>query len=49
MTSSLLARSAEGAFPLAELPDRHVLADAFVHAAQATGIPFAADPERRKH
>jgi choline dehydrogenase len=36
-------RSAEGAFPLAELPDRHVLADAFVHAAQAAGIPFAAD------
>ena len=39
----VFARSAEGAFPLAELPDRHVLADAFVHAAQATGIPFAAD------
>ena len=37
------ARSAEGAFPLAELPDRHVLAEAFVHAAQAAGIPFAAD------
>ena len=37
------ARSAEGAFPLADLPDRHVLAEAFVHAAQAVGIPLAAD------
>ena len=37
------ARSAGGAFPLAELPDRHVLAEAFVHAAQAVGIPLAAD------
>ncbi len=33
-------RSAEAGFPLAELPDRHVLTEAFVHAAQAVGIPF---------
>ena len=37
------ARSARGAFPLAELPDRHVLAEAFVHSAQALGIPFTDD------
>ena len=37
------ARSAEGAFPLADLPERHVLAEAFVHAAQAVGIPFTED------
>ena len=37
------ARSEEGAFPLADLPDRHVLAEAFVHAAQSAGIPLAAD------
>ena len=37
------ARSARGAFPLAELPDRHVLAEAFVHSAQAAGIPLALD------
>jgi choline dehydrogenase len=37
------ARSARGAFPLAELPDRHVLAEAFVHSAQAAGIPLAPD------
>jgi len=37
------ARSARGAFPLAELPDRHVLAEAFVHSAQAAGIPFTDD------
>jgi choline dehydrogenase len=37
------ARSAEGAFPVAELPERHVLAEAFVHAAQAVGIPFTDD------
>jgi choline dehydrogenase len=37
------ARSAEAGFPLAELPDRHVLAEAFVHAAQAVGIPFTED------
>ena len=37
------ARSAQGAFPLAELPEQHVLAEAFVHAAQAAGIPAAAD------
>lgn len=37
------ARSAEGSFPLAELRDRHVLTEAFVHAAQAAGIPFASD------
>ena len=36
------SRSA-AAFPLAALPDRHVLADAFVHAAQAAGIPLATD------
>jgi choline dehydrogenase-like flavoprotein len=36
-------RSAEGGFPLAQLPERHVLAEAFVHAAQAAGIPFAPD------
>ena len=30
-------------FPLADVPDRHVLAEAFVHAAQAVGIPFASD------
>jgi choline dehydrogenase len=37
------ARSAEGAFPLADQRDRSPLADAFVHAAQAIGIPPAAD------
>jgi choline dehydrogenase-like flavoprotein len=37
------ARSAEGAFPLAELPEHHVLAEAFVHAAQAVGIAFTDD------
>jgi choline dehydrogenase len=37
------ARSARGAFPLAELPEQHVLAEAFVHAAQAVGIPEAAN------
>ena len=37
------ARSAAGPFPLAELPDRHVLTEAFVHAAQAAGIPFTPD------
>ena len=37
------ARSARGAFPLAGLPDRSVLAEAFVHAAQAVGIAPAAD------
>ena len=38
------ARSTEsGAFPLAELRERSPLADAFVHAAQATGIPPASD------
>jgi choline dehydrogenase len=39
----VFARSARRAFPLAELPERHVLADAFVHSAQAVGIPLAAD------
>jgi choline dehydrogenase-like flavoprotein len=34
----VFARSAEGAFPLAKLPEQHVLAEAFVHAAQAAGI-----------
>jgi choline dehydrogenase len=37
------ARSADGPFPLAELPDRHVLTEAFVLAAQAVGIPFTPD------
>jgi choline dehydrogenase len=37
------ARSARGAFPLAELQDRSVLAEAFVHSAQAVGIPFSDD------
>ena len=37
------ARSALGAFPLAELPEPHVLAEAFVHAAQAAGIHAATD------
>jgi len=37
------ARSTAGPFPLAELPDRHVLTEAFVHAAQAAGIPFSDD------
>lgn len=37
------ARSAETGFPLAELPDRHVLTEAFVHATQAVGIPFTDD------
>ena len=39
----VFSRSAGARFPLAELPDRHVLAEAFVHAAQAVGIPFTAD------
>ncbi len=39
----VFARSADGRFPLAELPERHVLAEAFVHAAQAVGIPFTED------
>ena len=37
------ARSAEGAFPLGDLPERHVLAEAFVQSAQAVGIPFTDD------
>jgi choline dehydrogenase-like flavoprotein len=38
------ARSREGgAFPVADLPERHVLAEAFVHAAQAAGIRFTDD------
>jgi len=39
----LFARSAKAGFPLAELPDRHVLTEAFVHAAQGVGIPFTSD------
>jgi choline dehydrogenase len=39
----VFARSAAGPFPLAELRDRHVLTEAFVHAAQAVGIPFTHD------
>lgn len=37
------ARSAAGPFPLAEQRDRHVLTEAFVHAAQAAGIPYKDD------
>jgi choline dehydrogenase len=37
------ARSADGPFPLAEQRDRHVLTEAFVHAAQGVGIPFSDD------
>jgi choline dehydrogenase len=37
------AKSADGPFPLAEQRDRHVLTEAFVHAAQAVGIPFTDD------
>ena len=37
------AKSAAGPFPLAEQRDRHVLTEAFVHAAQAVGIPFTED------
>src|SRR4029078_6314512 len=33
----------QGAFPLGSLPEQHVLAEAFVHAAQAVGIPFTDD------
>ncbi len=36
------ARSADQ-FPLAELRERHVLTEAFVHAAVAEGLPFTAD------
>jgi choline dehydrogenase len=39
----VFARSAGSAFPLVDLPERHVLAEAFVHSAQAVGIPFTAD------
>jgi choline dehydrogenase len=39
----VFARSAQGAFPLAALPEQHILAEAFVHAAQATGISFSDD------
>ena len=39
----VFARSAGGPFPLAELPERHVLAEAFVHAAQAVGIAYTDD------
>ena len=37
------ARSAASSFPLADLPERHVLAEAFVHAAQVAGIPLTHD------
>jgi choline dehydrogenase len=37
------ARSAASSFPLADLPERHVLAEAFVHAAQGAGIPLTHD------
>jgi choline dehydrogenase len=37
------ARSAAGHFPLAEVPDRHVLTRAFVASAQAEGLRFNAD------
>ncbi len=36
-------RSAAGPFPLAELPERHPLTEAFVQSAQAAGIPFSDD------
>jgi choline dehydrogenase len=36
-------RSAEGPFPLAEQRNPHVLTEAFVHAAQACGIPASDD------
>lgn len=39
----VFTRSAAGPFPLAELRERHVLTEAFVHAAQAAGIPFTHD------
>ncbi len=37
------ARSVQAGFPLATVPDRHVLAEAFAHAAVAAGIPFTED------
>ena len=37
------SRSAEGPFPLAEQRDPHVLTEAFVHAAEACGIPASDD------
>jgi choline dehydrogenase len=37
------ARSRAGPFPLAEQRDPHVLSEAFVHAANACGIPVADD------
>jgi choline dehydrogenase len=37
------ARSAEGPFPLAQQREPSVLTEAFVHAAQAVGIPFTDD------
>ena len=37
------ARSAEGPFPLAQQREPSVLTEAFVHAAQAVGIPFTHD------
>jgi choline dehydrogenase len=36
-------RSAEGPFPLAEQRNPHVLTEAFVHSAQACGIPASDD------
>ena len=36
-------RSGQGAFPLTDLRDRHVLTEAFVHAAHAAGIPLNDD------
>lgn len=36
-------RSGDGPFPLAEQRDPHVLTEAFVHAAQACGIPASDD------
>lgn len=39
----MFARSAEGPFPLAQLREPSVLTEAFVHAAQAVGIPFTDD------
>ena len=37
------ARSAQGSFPLAQQREPSVLTEAFVHAAQAVGIPFTDD------
>ena len=43
------AKSADGPFPLAEQRDRHAVTEAFVHAAQAAGIPFTEDLNGREN